>query len=65
MSIERLMKEARDAREDRFLSIEREARFLVERLREYESTCQCEEATREWNGHVLPPLARLEAFLSS
>jgi hypothetical protein len=65
MTIERIMKEARDAREDRARSIENEARFLVARLREYEPECQCEGATREWNGHVSPSLARLETLLST
>lgn len=40
------------------------AQFLVDRLREYEPVCQCGGATREWNGHVSPALARLEALLA-
>lgn len=64
-SIEKIMKEARDAREQRASGIEREAQFLVDRLREYEPECQCDNATREWLGHVAPSLARLEALLQS
>jgi len=56
--------EARNTAENRSKDIEKEARFLVERLREYEPLCQCDEASREWNGHVSPSLARLETLLA-
>lgn len=49
---------------DRLGDLSNEARFLVARLREHESNSQCDEDMREWNGHVEPSLARLEALLS-
>lgn len=40
-----------------------EARFLAARLREVENEYEDEEFIREFHGHVIPPLARLEALL--
>lgn len=48
----------------RVCDLDAAARFLVVRLREYESECQCEAGHTEWNGHVEPALCRLEKLLA-
>jgi hypothetical protein len=58
------MKSAAMKDAQRVCDLDAAARFLVARLREYEPVCQCEDAVREWNGHVSPALARMEALLN-
>jgi len=37
------------------------ARFLIDRLREFEGDlCDCRNTFREWNGHVVPALVQME-----
>lgn len=54
----------RDA--ERVCDLEQHARFLVERLREFEGDmCECNPPAREWMGHVWPALERMEALLNA
>ena len=45
--------------------IEREAQFLIERLRQFENENIDESAFRDWSGHVCPSIARLELLLQT
>ena len=47
------------------MDIEREAQFLIERLRQFESENMDESAFRDWSGHVCPSIARLELLLEA
>ncbi|WP_217991050.1 hypothetical protein [Novosphingobium sp. Chol11] len=44
-------------------ALEAEARFLIDRLAEFEAGIEDGETFREYNGHVAPSAARLRAFL--
>lgn len=44
-------------------AIEKEARFLIDRLRALEEHHMSDEFFRDWNGHVCPSIRRLELLL--
>lgn len=69
--IDRLEQEINELREqlNRKDEVVQEAHFLLERLNEFDQCVNQEdivprEVYREWNGHVIPPISRLEDLLN-